>query len=205
MSYFPFFIELEGKQGLIVGGGAVAARKVEKLLPYGPSLTVVAPEIIPDIAAQPVSLRLRPFEETDLEGMSFVIAAATPEANHRVAALCNARNLPVNVVDDSEHCSFLFPALVKRGNLSVGISTSGASPTAAVYLKDQISALLPEHFEELLVFLESLRPKLKAQILTQQLRSKVFAALFSACMAAGHPLTEEEVQAVVTEEMEGGS
>ena len=203
MSYFPFLIELEGKHGLIVGGGAVAARKAEKLLPYGPSLTVVAPEILPEIAALPISLRQRPFEEADLEGISFVIAAATPEVNHRIAALCSTRALPVNVVDDPEHCSFLFPALVKRGTLSIGISTSGSSPTAAAYLKDQISALLPEHFEELLVFLESLRPKLKAQIPTQQLRSKVFAALFSACTAAGRPLTEAEVQTVVTEETEG--
>lgn len=202
MSYFPFFVDLEGKAGLIVGGGSVAARKVEKLLPYGPSLTIVAPEIRPEIAAQPVTLRRRPFEEGDLENTSFVIAAATPAVNHRIAALCNVRGLPVNVVDERSSCSFLFPALVKRGNLSVGISTGGASPTAAVYLKKQISALLPENFEELLDFLESLRPALKAEIPAEHQRSKVFAALFSACMGAGRPLTDAEVRAMVEEAKE---
>ena len=202
MRYFPFFVDLEGKGGLIVGGGNVAARKVEKLLPYGPSLTVVAPEIGAEIEAQPVTLLRRPFEERDLEDMSFVIAAATPTVNYRVAALCNARGLPVNVVDDQDYCSFLFPALVKRGSLSVGISTSGASPTAAIYLKNQISALLPENFEELLDFLESLRPVLKAEIPVERQRSKVYTALFSACMGAGRPLTDAEVRAMMEEAKE---
>ena len=164
MSYFPFFMEMEGRPGLIVGGGVVACRKVEKLLPYGPRLTVVAPEIAPEIAAvNGLTLLRRPFRPEDLEGMVFVISAAPP-VNRQVAELCHERHLPVNVVDDRELCSFLFPALVKRGSLSVGISTGGASPTAAIYLKEQIAALLPENFEELLAFLDSLRPALKAEI-----------------------------------------
>ena len=164
MSYFPFFMEMEGRPGLIVGGGTVACRKVEKLLPYGPRLTVVAPEIAPEIAAvKGLTLLRRPFRPEDLEGMAFVISAAPP-VNRQVAELCRERHLPVNVVDDRELCSFLFPALVKRGSLSVGISTGGASPTAAIYLKEQIAALLPENFEELLAFLDSLRPMLKVEI-----------------------------------------
>lgn len=197
MSYFPFFVEMEGLPGLIVGGGSVASRKVEKLLPYGPRLTVVAPEIAPEIAsAEGVTLLRRPFHPEDLEGMAFVISAAPP-VNRQVSELCRRKNLPVNVVDDRELCSFLFPALVKRGSLSIGISTGGASPTAAIYLKEQISALLPENFQELLDFLDSLRPLLKAEIPQEPLRAKAFSRLFRSCMAAERPLTPEEVRAIL--------
>ena len=197
MSYFPFFMEMEGRPGLIVGGGTVACRKVEKLLPYGPRLTVVAPEIAPEIAAvKGLTLLRRPFRPEDLEGMAFVISAAPP-VNRQVAELCREKHLPVNVVDDRELCSFLFPALVKRGSLSVGISTGGASPTAAIYLKEQIAALLPENFEELLAFLDSLRPMLKVEIPEEARRSKAFSRLFRSCMAAKRPLTSQEVRAIL--------
>jgi len=197
MSYFPFFMEMEGRPGLIVGGGTVACRKVEKLLPYGPRLTVVAPEIAPEIAAaEGVTLLYRPFQPEDLEGKAFVISAAPP-VNRQVSELCHQQNIPVNVVDDRELCSFLFPALVKRGSMSVGISTGGASPTAAIYLKEQIAALLPENFQELLIFLDSLRPALKAEIPEESLRAQAFSRLFRSCMAAERPLTPEEVRDIL--------
>ena len=144
MAYFPFFVDLSGQRGLIVGGGTVALRKAEKLLPYGPELTVVAPEPIPALTALPVTLERRRVRETDLEGASFVIAATDDrEENHRISALCQGRKIPENVVDDKEACSFLFPALVRRGNLSVGVSTGGSSPTAATKTKDRASHSTP--------------------------------------------------------------
>lgn len=171
MAYFPFFVDLSGQRGLIVGGGTVALRKAEKLLPYGPELTVVAPEPIPDLTALPVTLERRRFRETDLEGAGFVIAATDDrEENHRISVLCRGQNIPVNAVDDREACSFLFPALVRRGNLSVGISTGGSSPTAAVWLKEQIEGILPEHTEEILTWLEGQRPILKERLPHQRER-----------------------------------
>lgn len=194
MGYFPFFIQLQDAPGLLVGGGTVALRKAEKLLPYGPSLTVVAPEIGPELAALPgLALEYRPFRPEDVEGMAFVIAAAGDrELNHRVARLCREKGVPVNVVDDREACSFLFPALVKRGELSVGISTGGSSPTAAVWLKEQIAALLPQGLEDILAWLEEQRPLLKARWPEERVRARGFSALFSACLAAGRPLTGAE-------------
>ena len=194
MGYFPFFIQLQDAPGLLVGGGTVALRKAEKLLPYGPSLTVVAPEIGPELAALPgLALEYRPFRPEDVEGMAFVIAAAGDrELNHRVARLCREKGVPVNVVDDREACSFLFPALVKRGELSVGISTGGSSPTAAIWLKEQIAALLPQGLEDILTWLEEQRPLLKARWPEERVRARGFSALFSACLAAGRPLTGAE-------------
>lgn len=203
MAYFPFFVELSGRSGLIVGGGTVALRKVGKLLPYGPRLTVVAPEILPQLAVLPgVELLSRPFQPQDLDGQSFVIAAADdPAVNRLVAGLARERGIPVNAADSKEDSTFLFPALVRRGELSVGISTSGASPTAAVWLKDQVEALLPQHLEEILLWLEQLRPQLTQGPLSPAQRHALLPRLFSAALAQGRPLDPDQVQAMIQEEV----
>ena len=139
MAYFPMFVELEGRPCLIVGGGAVALRKARKLLPYGPCLTVVAQSFVPELEAlEGAALCRRAFRPRDVEGQALVVAATGDGAlNREIAALCRARRIPVNAVDDKDNCTFLFPALVRRGPLSIGISTGGASPTAAVYVKEK--------------------------------------------------------------------
>lgn len=200
MGYFPFFMELDRQEGLIVGGGAVALRKVQKLLPYGPHLTVAAPELLPELSDIPgLNLLRRPFGPDLLEGKFFVIAATDDLALNRcVAAACRQRRIPVNAVDDREACTFLFPALIKQGDLSVGISTGGTSPSAAVYLKEQISALLPAGFGELLAELDALRPAVKAA-LPEEARAAAFSQLFAARLAAGRPLAEEELRTILSE------
>ncbi|WP_298024136.1 bifunctional precorrin-2 dehydrogenase/sirohydrochlorin ferrochelatase [uncultured Dysosmobacter sp.] len=190
MGYFPFFVELSEKQGLIVGGGTVALRKVQKLLPYGPRLAVAAPELHGELRTIcGLELRERPFVPEDLEGCDFVIAATDDHAlNHRIAALCRERGILVNVADCKEDCTFLFPALVKRGDLSVGISTSGAGPTAAIYFKERIADLLPERLEEILAYLEAARETVKDQIPEESRRRQLLRELFDECMRAGGPL-----------------
>lgn len=200
MGYFPFFIELSDREGLIVGGGPVAARKVEKLLPYGPRLTVAASEITDEIARQSGLTLIRgPFVPEMLAGKAFVIAATdNRELNHEIAALCAAQQIPVNVVDDPEACTFLFPALVKRGDLSVGISTGGASPSAAVWLKEKIEAELPERFEEILDYLAAVRPEVKS-VVPEARRGAVFARLFHRCMELERSLEPQELQEILEE------
>ena len=204
MAYFPFFIDLAGADGLIAGGGAVALRKIEKLLPYGPRLTVAAPEISPEIRAIPgLTLLHRVLLEEDLAGRSFVIAATDKrKTNREIAALCRQRGILVNAVDDRAACTFLFPALVRRGELSVGISTGGASPTAAVYFKKQVEGLLPERTGEVLDFLNGQRECVKREIPEEWKRSRVFAALFQACMEVQRPLTEAETAEVIRRKAE---
>ena len=123
MPLFPIFINLEGRRVLIVGGGHVALRKAERLSPYGADIFAVAPEFIPGFAGIPgVTLLERRFEPGDIDGAALVIAATDdPELNAAVSELCRWENVPVNVVDDIEKCSFVFPSLVRRGELSVGI------------------------------------------------------------------------------------
>ena len=196
MPYFPMFVDLTGQPCLIVGGGTVAARKAEKLRPYSPDLRVVSPEFESDFEG--CTLLRRPYIPGDEDGMALVIAATDdPELNHAISAACREKNIPVNVVDDKAHCSFLFPCLVQEGELSVGISTGGASPTAAVWLKEQIADLIPTNFDEILAFLEGLRPRIKASIPDEKARSAAFAALFQACLQEGRPLTEGELEGLL--------
>jgi siroheme synthase-like protein len=192
MGYFPFFVDIAEREGLIVGGGTVALRKIEKLLPFSPRLTVAAPELLPEIEAlETVTLCKKPFSEALLEGKYFVIAATdNPSLNHKIAALCQEKNILVNVVDDRDYCSFLFPALVQDGPLTVGISTGGSSPSAAIYIKKLLSAALPENLGDILEFLAQQRDLLPRD----GSHGDWFAALFAACLEAGRPLTGPELE-----------
>jgi len=201
MAYFPFFTDLSGKEGLIVGGGTVALRKIEKLLPFGPSLTVCAAVLRPELREMSeLKLQLHSFTPDLLEGMAFVIAATDDrEVNHHVAACCRERGIPVNVVDDPDACTFLFPALVKHGDLTVGISTGGASPSAAVWVKERIEEILPERMDEILACLAELRCRMREK---GESCSGIYAAAFEACIRLGRPLTDEELNTLTKEEQQ---
>ena len=205
MAYFPFFIDLEQKEGLIVGGGRVALGKARRLLPYGPRLTVAAPRLLPDFYnLEHVSLLDRPFSSELLEGKFFVIAATGEVALDRsIAQLCRARNILVNVVDDRESCTFLFPSLVKRGSLSAGVSTGGTSPSMAAWLRREIEGLLPEQTEEILEFLRDQRPRIKGSVPDDKRRAELFQALFKTCLEAGGPISQSEADVMLEAALSG--
>ena len=187
MGWFPFFVQLEGARGLLVGGGRVALRKAEKLLPFGAQLTVVAPCICPPLAALPgLTLCRRAFADSDLSpAPDFVIAATGNRAlDRRIAALCRTRRILVNVVDDPAACGFYFPALVQRGRLCIGISTGGASPTAAAWLRQKIEALLPPGFDGILDRLAARREAVKAEGGSEAKRAERLQQAFALELAA---------------------
>ena len=187
MGWFPFFIQLEGTRVLLVGGGRVALRKAEKLLPFGAQLTVVAPCICPPLAALPgLTLCRRAFADSDLSpAPDFVIAATGDRAlDRRIAALCRTRRILVNVVDDPAACGFYFPALVQRGRLCIGISTGGASPTAAAWLRQKIEALLPPGFDGILDRLAARREAVKAEGGSEAKRAERLQQAFALELAA---------------------
>lgn len=194
MPLFPIFLNLKDRRVLIVGGGQVALRKAERLLPYGAAVTAVAPEFAPEFAALPgVTLLERRFAPGDIEGAALVIAATDDgELNAAVSELCRWEGIPVNAVDNLELCSFVFPALVRRGELSVGISTGGASPSAAQYIRRRVEELVPEGFEEILDFLAANRAQIKSALPPER-RAAAYAALFGSCLDLSRPLTAEEL------------
>ena len=195
MPLFPIFIDLKGRRALIVGGGRVALRKAERLMPYGADICAVAPEFEDAFRSlSGVTLLERRFEPGDIEGAALVIAATDDgELNDAVSELCQWENVPVNVVDDLEKCSFVFPALVQRGELSVGISTGGASPSAAQYVRRGVEQLVPEGFEGILDFLSAHRAAVKAALPPER-RAGAYAGLFERCMELGRALSEEEFE-----------
>lgn len=175
MGYFPFFMDMEGQKGLVIGGGEVALRKVLKLLPFHPKLTVVAPVIKKELLViQEITCLQRPFKREDIGGQMFVLVASDEKVVNREAArLCKEQNIPVNVVDDKEACSFLFPALVKEGRLTIGISTQGASPALAGWIRGCVEAALPEGIDASLAYLEKLRLETKGCIPSQEQRAEM--------------------------------
>ena len=205
MGYFPFFIDLAQKEGLIVGGGRVALGKTRRLLSYGPRLTVAAPQLLPDFYdLEGVVLLERPFVPDLLEGKFFVIAAAGDMSLDRhISRLCRERNIPVNAADDREACSFLFPSLVKRGSLSIGVSTGGASPGMAAWLRREIEGCLPERTEEILDFLQDQRPRVKASLSGEKRRAELFRELLDACLEAGGPISQSEADVMLEAALSG--
>ncbi|MGE3457102.1 MAG: bifunctional precorrin-2 dehydrogenase/sirohydrochlorin ferrochelatase [Kofleriaceae bacterium] len=144
---YPVFLRLEGQPVVIVGGGTVAAGKLDGLLAVGARVTVVAPTIAPALRAPGVVLIDRAFEPSDLDTARFVIAAATPEVNRAVAAAARVRNLFVNAVDDVRSASAFLGGVVRRGDVTVAISTGGTAPALAGILREALDALLPAELE----------------------------------------------------------
>ena len=179
MALFPFFVEIENQRGLIIGTGKHAQEKIKRLEPYGADLTIVREE---------------DFEESILDTLpAFVIAAGeNAEKNHEIAKQCRERRILVNVVDDQEYCDFIFPALIKKGNLSVGICTNGASPATGVLLKRKMEEQIPENIEEILEFLLIKRETIKENLKNKKQRFAFYYELSELCMRKNRPLTEEE-------------
>lgn len=150
---YPVFIELHHRACVVVGGGSVAERKVQALLEAGADVTVVSPAITPVLqelartgALQHVN---RDREDGDLEG-SFLVVAATGDAavNRAVSAEARERNMLVNVVDVPELCNFFVPAVCRRGDLQIAVSTSGRAPALARAIGRRLEKLIPSAIAE---------------------------------------------------------
>jgi len=141
---YPVFLRLEGRRVVLVGGGRVAAAKLPGLLDAGARVTVVAPAILGELERPGVALVRRPFAPADLDGASFAVAAAPPEVNRAVAAAAEARGLFVNAVDDAASASALLGGVVRRGGVTVAVSTGGRAPALAGLLREALESVLPE-------------------------------------------------------------
>jgi uroporphyrin-III C-methyltransferase/precorrin-2 dehydrogenase/sirohydrochlorin ferrochelatase len=144
---YPVFLKLAGLPVVIVGGGSVAAGKLDGLVAAGARITVIAPRIAVAIRARGVAVVERAFAPPDLDGARWVIAAATPEVNREVAAAATARGLFVNAVDDPAVASAYLGGVVRRGEVELAISTGGVAPALAGLLREALDALLPRELE----------------------------------------------------------
>jgi uroporphyrin-III C-methyltransferase/precorrin-2 dehydrogenase/sirohydrochlorin ferrochelatase len=141
---YPVFLKLDGRPVLVVGGGRVAAAKLEGLLAAGARVTVVAPEIGPEFERVGVTRRRRAFEPHDLDGMWWVVAAAPPEVNQQVVTAAERRQLFVNAVDDPPNATAYLGGVVRRDGLTVSFSTGGRAPALAGLMREALDAWLPQ-------------------------------------------------------------
>ncbi len=178
MGYFPFFVDVENQNCLVVGGGVVALRKIEKLLPFNPYITVVSPKIHKEILSiENINIIKRKFDFNDLKEKSFVITATDDKAlNKEIYNSCKENNIPVNTVDDKDNCSFIFPALARNNGVIVAISTSGKSPLYAKYLRKKIESLIQDS-ESIVDNLSKYREKIKNEISLEENRKVAFERL----------------------------
>jgi uroporphyrin-III C-methyltransferase / precorrin-2 dehydrogenase / sirohydrochlorin ferrochelatase len=144
---YPAFLRLEGRRVVLVGGGAVAAAKLEGLLAAGATVTVVAPEIRTELERPGVTLERRAFEPRDLDGAWWVVAAAPGPVNRQVLEAAEARRVFVNAVDDPPNATAYLGGVVRRSDVTVAFSTGGRAPAMAGLLREAFDAWLPHDLE----------------------------------------------------------
>jgi len=169
MGYYPIALDVTGRPCLVIGGGEVALRKAQALTEAGARVTVISPEIdsrIEDCARVEVVRRV--FEPGDTEGFALVFAATGDrEVNARVSAEAAANSIPVNVVDDPELCTFIVPAVVRRGDLMIAVTTSGKGPGLSKRIRRKLEDVIGEEYGPYVALLGDLRERVRELYSTQ--------------------------------------
>ncbi|HTY93863.1 MAG TPA: siroheme synthase CysG [Steroidobacteraceae bacterium] len=202
MDYLPIFLRVQDRLAVVIGGGAVAARKAELLLKCGARVRLVAPELAEGTrellrepaAAQRLSHVCEPFANRHLDGAALVMAATNSAAlNALVAQSARARSIPVNVADDPEHCDFILPAVVDRSPVIVAVSSAGTAPVLARRVREQVESLLPAGLGALARFAGAQRAQVNR--LLQPARRRAFWERFFGSAAHLQRLVRDEAAA----------
>jgi uroporphyrin-III C-methyltransferase/precorrin-2 dehydrogenase/sirohydrochlorin ferrochelatase len=200
----PLFLRLAGRRVLVVGGGRMAALRVEQLVRARAEVLVVAPEVLPEIAARAVRVERRPFAPGDLDGAWLAIAAATPEVNRAVGAEAERRRIFVNAVDDPSAATAYSGGVIRRGAVSVALSTDGRAPALAGLLREGIEALLPEQVPAWLERAEALRARWKAERVPMGERRPLLLRALNELYGGEGPPPEQAERPPVAAERRGG-
>ena len=180
--FYPLFLDLQGRSVLVVGGGAVAERKVESLLAAGAAVILVAPVVSSSLSelgsSNTIQLRLRKFAESDLDGMVLVISATDdPAAQDQIAAAARSRGIPINTVDQPKLCDFIVPAVVRKGDIVVAISTSGRSPALAAALRAKLENIITDDAARAARVLGEVRSEIHSRFPDPNRRKQVFESI----------------------------
>lgn len=168
MKFYPIMLNVENRNVVVIGGGAVALRKIEELLQSGAFVHVISPDILPAITdlknsfSGRIEIIERRYAPGDLDGAWLVYSATNNSAvNEAVFREAESKKIFINAVDDPGNCSFIVPSVINRGDLMVSVSTSGSSPAMAALLRREIEKVLPENIEEILQKLKEVKRILK--------------------------------------------
>jgi len=182
MRYYPIFLDLKAHPCLVIGGGSVAERKVESLLQAQGQVTVISPMLTPQLRAwaadRKITVHERPYRPGDLQGFSLVFAATSDEAIHQqIAAEAREAGVFLNVVDRPALCSFIVPAIVSQGDLTLAISTGGASPALAKRIRRTLEQSFGPEYDLALQLLARLREQAVNKGLSSDERQRLFTTL----------------------------
>jgi uroporphyrin-III C-methyltransferase / precorrin-2 dehydrogenase / sirohydrochlorin ferrochelatase len=182
LQYFPLFFDLRSQKVLVVGGGEVALRKAALLERAGAAITLVAPRVVAELERRATSGGLtvvrREFIPEDLTGVRLAIVATGRRASNRwIASLCEARAIPVNVVDDREASRVIVPAIVDRDPMLIAISSAGASPVLARRWRERLEAYIPSRIGELALWLRGRRAASRRRLRGTAERRRYFETL----------------------------
>lgn len=178
MSLFPMFVKLDGRRCLVIGAGSVGEAKIESLLATAASVHVVAPKATPKVREWAregrIQLNLREYVPADLAGVFLVIAATSSRALHdEIYAEAKRRGVLCNTVDEPERCDFYFPAVVRRGDLQIAISTGGLSPALAQRLRKELEEQFGPEWEAWVAQLGRTREELMSLPMPPQQRKRL--------------------------------
>lgn len=160
---YPVNLVVSGRRCLVVGGGRVATHKARGLVEAGADVTVVAPEVDGALGSLPVNVERRPYRRGEAAGYRFVIAATgRADVNQQVYDDAEAAGVWVNSADDPARCSVTLPAQLRRGRLTVTVSTGGQSPAVATWVRDRLAAELGPEYDTLIGLLAEARADVQA-------------------------------------------
>ncbi|MCB1861254.1 MAG: uroporphyrinogen-III C-methyltransferase [Gammaproteobacteria bacterium] len=211
MDFLPLFLNIKNRPCLVVGGGEVAARKVTLLRKAGACVTVVAPDLCPGLttlaAAAEISHKARAYEQHDLDGARLVIAATdSADINQRVSEQAERLNIPVNVVDQPELCSFIVPSIIDRSPVVAAVSTGGASPVLARIIRTRLETLIPAGYGRLAELANRFRSRVKARFSNTSERRRFWEKVLNSGVAervfSGHM---EEAESAMLQALEKGA
>jgi siroheme synthase-like protein len=182
MAYYPIMLQLQDKECLVVGGGRVALRKVISLLRSGAAVSVVSPIFNSHfrLLACRITMIERTFLPDDIKSSLTLVIGATNDfsVNKSVYEQSNMLNIPCNIVDCPEICSFIVPAVIRRGDISVAISTGAKSPRLSRYVKFRIAQTLGPEYATLATYMAEVRNRIRKSFTTQPVRAALWEAIF---------------------------
>jgi len=185
--YYPVFWNLAGKRCVVIGGGNIATRKVKDLLAAGAQVCLVSPEVGRTLSALIEAGKVKylgaRYLREYLEDARLVIGATSDkDLNRQIAADAAAMHIPVNIVDVPELCDFIVPASVKRGALTIAVSTSGASPALAKKIREELETIYGEEYAMFLAVLQQVREVVLARGAKETENKKIFTALVDSAL-----------------------
>ena len=192
---FPAFLDLTARHVVVVGGGPVAASKIESLRAAGARVTVVSPEIHPEIERADVEIVRRAFRDEDLDGAWWVVAAAPPAVNRQVRAAADARRVFVNAVDDPQNATAYLGGVVRRDGVTIAMSTGGRAPALAGLLREALDAFLPREIDAWLKASDDARREWRAQGTPMEARRPQLLARLNALYTSKSQIANPKSQA----------